>query len=105
MDAFSQIVVFWYVARIKSTRHTRVVVLGLALAGLALVAMAVGATRMQDESETAAGYTMGPVGFAAQQGVSLNVTEVAVKYRQVFRPYIVSYLFHVPRSCQPASDR
>jgi oligosaccharide repeat unit polymerase len=94
MDAFSQVVVFWYVARIKSTRHTRVVVLGLALAGLALVAMAVGATRMQDQSETAADYAMGPVGFVAQQGVSLNVTEVAVKYRQVFRPYVVSYLFH-----------
>ncbi len=94
MDAFSQLLALWYVARIKSTRRTRVMVLGLTVAALALLAVGVGATRMEDESETAASYAIGPVGFVAQQGVSLNVTEVAVKYRQVFRPYIASYLLH-----------
>ena len=93
MDAFSQILTLWYVGRIKSTRSPRLIRLVLVVAALALVGIVVGASRAGDESE-AADYAMGPVSFVAQQGVSLNITEVAVSYRQLFQPYVVSYLFH-----------
>ena len=81
--------VLWYLARIKSSKRTRVLVPALLAAILICVAIVVDATRAGEQY-----YTLGPPEFIAQQGVSLNVTEVAIKYQDLFRPHIASYLFH-----------
>jgi len=40
----------------------------------------------------------------AEQGISLDITEVAVKYKALFQPYIASYLFHDLRGKFVSSD-
>src|SRR5450759_4914930 len=42
--------------------------------------------------------------FVTLQGNSLDVTEVAVKYRKVFAPYAASYLWHELQNAFVASD-
>ena len=82
----------WYVARIKSSKRTRILVPALLVAILICVAVAVDASR-----ESAAGepyYILGPSEFIAQQGNSLNVTELAIKYKDLFGSHIGSYLFN-----------
>ena len=92
MDTFSMALVLWYLARIKSSKRARLLVPVLLAASLICVAIVVGANRMGTDYEQA--YTVGPLELIAQQGISLNVTEVAIKYKDLFQPYIASYLFH-----------
>ena len=92
MDTFSMALVLWYVARIKSSKRARILVPVLLAASMVPVAIIIGATRMGPALEQA--YTVGPLELIAQQGISLNVTEVAIKYKDLFQPYIASYLFH-----------
>ena len=84
--------VLWYLARIKSSKRTRVLVPVLLAAILICVAVVVDATRRARRGVQ--NYLLGPLEFIAQQGISLNVTEVAIKYKDLFRPHIASYLFH-----------
>ena len=82
----------WYLARIKSAKRARLLVPVLLVVVLIGVAVAVDASR-----DTEAGgqyYITGPGQFIAQQGLSLNVTELAIKYEHLFRPHIGAYLFH-----------
>ncbi len=102
MDMFSMILVLWYLARIKSTKPARMVKLALLAAAMILIAIIVGATRSGDFDEQA--YKLGPLGLIAQQGISLNVTELTVKYKGLFQPYIASYLVHDLRSRFVSSD-
>jgi oligosaccharide repeat unit polymerase len=84
--------VVWYLARIKSAKRARLLVPVLLVVVLIGVAVAVDASR-----DTEAGgqyYITGPGQFIAQQGLSLNVTELAIKYEHLFRPHIGAYLFH-----------
>ncbi|MGA2904133.1 MAG: O-antigen polysaccharide polymerase Wzy [Candidatus Korobacteraceae bacterium] len=84
--------VLWYLARIKSSTRTRILVPALLVAILICVAVLVDATRQSAAGEQY--YILGPTEFIAQQGNSLNVTELAIKYKGLFRPHIASYLFH-----------
>jgi oligosaccharide repeat unit polymerase len=88
----SMALVLWYLARIKSSKRTRIIVPALLTAILICVAVVVDATRQSAAGEQY--YILGPLEFIAQQGISLNVTEVAIKYKDLFRPHIASYLFH-----------
>jgi oligosaccharide repeat unit polymerase len=82
----------WYVARIKSSKPTRILVPVLLVAVLICVAVVVAASR---ESATGEPYSiLGPAEFVAQQGNSFSVTELEVKYQDLFRPHIGSYLFN-----------
>ncbi len=85
--------VLWYLARIKSSKRTRILVPVLLAAILICVAVVVGATR-QSAAGDVQNYLLGPLEFIAQQGISLNVTELAIKYKDLFRPHIAWYLFH-----------
>ena len=85
--------VLWYLARIKSSKRTRILVPVLLAAILICVAVVVGATR-QSAAGGVQNYLLGPLEFIAQQGISLNVTELAIKYKDLFRPHIAWYLFH-----------
>ena len=88
----SQVLAVWYLARIKSAKRARILVPVLLIVILIGVAIVIDATRQSAPGEE---YSLlGPAEFLAQQGLSVNVTELAIKYEHLFRPHIVSYLFH-----------
>lgn len=89
---FTLIVALWYVARMKSTERPRTLRLALLVLALTLVANVINLVRSGSRTDSLS--EVGPATFVTQQGVSLAVTEVAVKYRRVFHPYVISYLFH-----------
>src|ERR1019366_6886165 len=90
--AFTLIVALWYVARMKSSKRPRTLRLALLVLVLMLVANVINLVRSGSDTDSL--RKVGPATFVTQQGVSLAVTEVAVKYRKVFHPYVISYLFH-----------
>jgi len=85
---FSLILALWCVARMKSTKKVRV----LRVLGLALVLLMVGDAVNKLRGGEDVGTTFAPVTVLAGQGISFNVTEMAVKYRHLFSPYGTSYL-------------
>jgi O-antigen polysaccharide polymerase Wzy len=89
---FTLIVALWYIARFRSTKRVSSLGLLLLAVGLMLAAGVIGTIR-EDLGEEG-GYLVGPMNFIAQQGISLDVTEVAVRYRNAFQPHIASYLAH-----------
>jgi hypothetical protein len=87
---FALAVTLWYVAGIKSTRKSRMLPVAALVFTLILVGDFVQSLRADPESISE--YTFAPIIFLTSQGNSLQVTEVAVKYREVFEPYAWSYL-------------
>ena len=92
MGPFSLILTLWYVARIKSLKVARVWRLVVLAAALVVVANLIGLVRFGEDVEGRS--AIDPVAFTATQGASLAVTEVAVVRRDLFKPYIASYLLH-----------
>ncbi|MGA8874592.1 MAG: O-antigen polysaccharide polymerase Wzy [Candidatus Korobacteraceae bacterium] len=82
----------WYVARIKSSKRARLLLPALLVAILICAAVLVDASR--NSVEGGQYYALGPGEFIAQQGLSLNVTELAINYKHLFGPHIGAYLFH-----------
>jgi oligosaccharide repeat unit polymerase len=99
---FSLILSLWYLAKVKSGKRPQLYALGLIGAGLVLVAALIGSFRIENGESRA---LAGPAQFLADQGMSLNVTEVAVAYRQHFAPHITSYLAGELQSAFVASDQ
>jgi len=99
---FSLVLALWYIARIKSTRGSRV--LRLAVFGLLLLfaGYVVQIIREGDAEEVTS--TFSPAKVFAVQGASLNVTEMAVKYKPLFSPYSVSYLWQELQNAFVAHD-
>jgi len=85
--AFSLVPALWYVARIKSTKPSRVLRLVAFALLLLMVAEAVNKLRGGEEVIT----PFSPVRVLATQRDSFNVTEILVKYRKIFSPYALSY--------------
>jgi hypothetical protein len=92
MATFSLILTLWYVARIKSTQSARIWRLVVLAAALVVVANLVGLARFGEDVEGRS--AIDPVAFVATQGTSLAVTEVAVVHRDLFKPYVLSYLLY-----------
>ncbi len=82
---FSLVLALWYVAKVKSGRRARWHSVALLGAGLVLAGSFVGWFR---SGKADASALAGPSQFIAGQGTSLNVTEVAIAYRQHFAPHI-----------------
>jgi oligosaccharide repeat unit polymerase len=89
---FTLIVALWYVTRMKSNGPPRILRLGLLVVALMLVANLINVARSGSDSGDTG--EIGPMTFVVQQGVSISVTEIAVKYRDIFAPHAASYLFH-----------
>lgn len=91
MGTLALIVVLWYAAGIKSGKKSRAV----AVIVLALILFAVAGVfqSLREENETTT-YAVDPLAFIDLAGNSLDVTEVAVKYRDLFAPYAGSYLWN-----------
>ncbi len=92
MATFGLIVTLWYVAGIKSGKRSHVA--KAILLGLLLLAAAGVFQSLREDSENLSTYALDPLKFVTLQGNSLDVTEVVVKYRGMFSPYIGSYLWN-----------
>jgi hypothetical protein len=92
MGPFSLVLTLWYVARIKSTKGSRLWRLIAFAAVLIVVANLIGQARFGEDVERRS--VIDPVAFIGTQGISLGVTEVAVQHRELFQPYVLSYLLH-----------
>jgi len=99
---FSLILSLWYLAKVKSGKRSHLYALGLIGTGLVLVGALIGSFRVENGESRA---LAGPSQFTADQGMSLNVTEVAVAYRGRFAPHISSYLAGELQSAFVASDQ
>lgn len=89
---FGLIVALWYVARVKSTRKTRLLPVALLALSMVLVADVIQTVRGSEKGFSA--YSFLPLDFLASQGISLDVTEIEVAYQKLFQPYLPSYLYH-----------
>jgi oligosaccharide repeat unit polymerase len=98
---FMLIASLWWAARVKSLRKTRIAFLAIAVLILLIIGNAIQETRQTGESE-GEGYSL--VHLIATQGISLNVTEVAFKYRHLFAPYTWSYLLTELQNAFVAND-
>ena len=90
MTAFLLVLALWYVARIKSVGKTRV--LRVVALGLVLLLVGDAVRQLRESSDATLQGIDSPISVLSLQGVSLNVTEVVVKFRSHFAPYAGSYL-------------
>jgi oligosaccharide repeat unit polymerase len=88
---FGLILTLWYVARVKSTRRSRTVLLVLFAVALTLLADVV---RQNREEPDVSEYSFLPVEFLALQGASLDVLSTVVAYRDYFSPHAWKYPFY-----------
>jgi O-antigen polysaccharide polymerase Wzy len=99
---FSLILSLWYLAKVKSGKRARLYVLGMVGAGLLAGCALIGSFRFENgETRPFTGLSR----FIADQGASLDVTEVTIAYRQHFSPYLFSYLAGELGSAFVASDQ
>ena len=89
---FALILTLWYVARIKSARKSRILVLLSVALTLAVVAQLI--ANYREDSESPAANQVNLANFLALEGVSLDVTSTAIAYRQKFSRYYSSYLWY-----------
>jgi oligosaccharide repeat unit polymerase len=99
---FGLVLALWYVARIKSTKKARVVLLAVMVLGLVLGADVI--QNLREDPDSTSGYSFTPLQFLVLNGSSIEVTAVAVKYRQIFAPHAGTYLWHELQSAFVASD-
>ncbi len=101
-SVFAMVLTLWYVAGIKSSKRSRILI----LATLASMLMLVGAIvqSLREDSESLSDFAIAPVELVTGQGNSLGVTEVAVKYREVFAPFATSYLWNELKNAFVAND-
>jgi hypothetical protein len=92
MAFFGTILMLWYLARMKSTRASRIWHLAVLIAVLVPVAILINLLRSNEDVNQLS--LLDPVKFIGMQGISLAVTEVAVQHREQFQPYSLSYLLH-----------
>jgi oligosaccharide repeat unit polymerase len=102
---FQLIVTLWYVAHVKSGAKPRILLLCAGVVILALLAGAVQALRENpDDLDSSLLGVTALVDFIDSQGSSLDVTQVAVKYRDRFAPYAGSYLVSELQSSYASND-
>jgi oligosaccharide repeat unit polymerase len=99
---FSLILSLWYLAKVKSSKRGRLYALGIVGGGLLAGCALIGSFRSENGESRP---FIGPSMFIADQGASLNVTEVAIAYRRRFSPYIFSYLVSELGSAFVAGDQ
>ncbi len=99
---FGLILALWYVARIKSTKKPKVVLLATMVLVLVLVADVIQNTR--EDPDSTSDYSFLPFEFIALNGSSIDVTAVAVKYRHVFAPHVGTYLLYELQNAFVAND-
>ena len=92
-SAFVLVLVLWYVAKIKSTKKSRMAAL-VALALLLVIVGGVIQTLREDEEASFSDYVFAPLEFVRLEGDSIDVTAATVKYDTTLAPYGLSYLWY-----------
>jgi len=90
---FALVVTLWYVSAVKSTKKSRIMTVALLAFALVVVGDVVQTLR-EDTDATLSDYAFAPLEFVRLQGNSLDVTSVAVKYRNLLAPHALSYLWN-----------
>jgi hypothetical protein len=84
---FVQIVILWYVNKLKTGEGFKPLPLLITALAVSLISTFVAGTRVRQTAELA-----GPIAFLEGQGISINVTEVAVQNRDLFVRKRTGYL-------------
>lgn len=92
LQIFTLILMLWYVTRVKSARKPRISILLAAVLLLAMIGQLISNLRENTENTDPLAQIL--VNFVAVQGSSIDVTQLAVKYTDVFAPYIGDYLWN-----------
>ncbi len=103
METFSVILTLWYVSRIKRANGSRLLMVATAATLLVLLSNAIQAIRF-DETDELTNAVPRLALFIKEQGISLNVTEVSIRYRGVFAPYVSQYALREVMSKFVSSD-
>ncbi|MBS1804115.1 MAG: O-antigen polysaccharide polymerase Wzy [Acidobacteria bacterium] len=85
---FSTILSLWFLMNLKTGRRFRLPMLVTSAVLISASAVIVGFFREDNAFEM-----VSPIGFLVMQGVSMNVTEAAVKFYSTFSPYGWEYLW------------
>lgn len=85
---FTEAIGLWFIHKLKTGKRFNLVPLIAIAIAVSLLAVAIGAFR-EDQSVR----MLSPIGFLAQQGISLNVTEAAVAFRSIFGRYGFNYIW------------
>lgn len=88
---FGLILALWYVARVKTTRRTRIASVALFAVTLVLIA---DAARQHRDNPDEQQFSFLPLEFLSLQGLSLDVLSTVVAYRDYFAPYALTYPFY-----------
>lgn len=99
---FSLILSLWYLAGVKSSRRSRLYSVGLFGVAFVLIGSFIGSFRIGNAEF---GVVDNASQFIAGQGVSINVTEIAVAYRARFTSNILCNLAGELQSAFVASDQ
>jgi hypothetical protein len=101
-SVFGLILSLWYLAKVKSHQRARLLALGMMGGGLLAGCALIGSGRTENGQSRP---FLGPSMFIADQGASLDVTEIAIAYRARFAPHIFSYLASELSSAFVAGDQ
>jgi oligosaccharide repeat unit polymerase len=99
---FSLVLTLWYVAKVKSKRRTRVVLLALFAVALMFVADTV--RQKREDSEAQSTFSFLPLEFLNLQGSSIDVISTVVAYRDYFAPQAWKYPFYELQNAFVAID-
>jgi oligosaccharide repeat unit polymerase len=101
-STFALVMVLWFVARMKSDKKSN---LGVLIAMALVLGLTAGLIQtLREGPDSSQDDFLTPIEIVALQGASLNVTEVAVKFRDYFSPYSASYLTREIQNAFVAND-
>jgi len=101
-NVISLILVLWWVARVKSQKRSRIVLLAIFVMALIFIGDAVRQSRENIEENSVRFSALDAVSI---EGAPLNMTEMAIKYRSYFSPYSGSYMLRELQNGFVAGDR
>ena len=98
----SLILVLWWVARVKSQKRSRIVLLTIFVTALLFIGDAVRKSRENIEEKS---IRFSAIDAVSIEGAPLNMTEILIKYRSYFSPYSGSYMLRELQNAFVAGDR
>ncbi len=87
-EFFSEVLALWFLHKLKTGKRFNLGAILTVVVATSIVAVAVAGFREEQGVKL-----LSPLGFVAQQGVSLNVTEAAVAFRSTFGRFGLRYLW------------
>ena len=85
---FTQAIAMWFIFNLKTGRRFKLIPLTVIAVLISVLAVTIAGFREEQSVEL-----LSPVGLIAQQGISLNVTEAAVQFSNIFSRYGAGYVW------------